>query len=459
MKLKLSVLISMALTASTLSSPAHALNPEEKKLLHEIRIKTISRVTKQQTDALKLYECFSHSTKCDNKVKKSLPQLRRSIIQKNQDYRILTALSTGQHTGAPPDRQLPKTSAKLSRTTPAIAINLNPIDSDQSEYKVVNAIGKADIAAIKYDIEKRIGHIPASYSAQSRNEIYKLHQRESSTFYKVQAVMAIQDVPFIVFLKNDSPSDREIASALHSYIMNAREVIERMENLTEMPLETYTVFHPVVYEVIKGNPVKQRILSNLIQNTKHQVGLKAFLERHEPSLKLALFTTCSLVSAVTQSWPVAIGCGGALFTITGKQLVHDYFQMDNTFENWLMGTQTYKQLSTSEARVMYSTLAFLIVGQGTASTLLKAEGGLIASIEELPAIAAARFTNLTSLREGGARFVTNSANFKSKDLSASILAEATDKDLDVKKKSRKDRIFSYYDYLKIYDVIGAKYKK
>ncbi len=429
---------------------AQALSATENSLLHEIRNKTIQLVEKQKQEATKLQACFSKQTSCDSAIKKNLNTLRRTITYKNEEYRILTALSSKSFFFTEKDLVYPPSSAKLNITTPPIFLNKVARAPRISEFEVINHIGRADARALTSESEQFYSRLPIRGNYDPTGERIKLHKKEASEFYKIQSIIAVQSVPFVVYLKNDAPTDADIATALNSYIQKNNEVLSDLKDLKENPLETFLIYEPVVRSVIKSSKEKQRLVQQMLHDQKHQVGIKAWLERNSMSLKFAAFTTCSFVGAVVQSWPLSISCGSAMIYLTSKQLYTDYFKMQDSFALWLSGAQSYQQLRTAEARTLYSSLALFFAGQGIYSTIARIESGLISTLNELPHAIATRFTSLTALREGGARFAATQANFKSKDLGASIFAETAAEDVDpTKLSSRRERIFSYRDLLKL----------
>lgn len=447
---KIITLFVLVLSSSTPLSAANLSTPET-KLLEEIRSKTISLVEYHKREAQRLLLCFANHQACDVAIKKNLPTLRRTIKFKNEEYRILTALSSKSFFLGPKDRVIPPTSAKLNISTPSIFLNSNSIQKDQaSEQTVVQKIGQKDLVAMNEESNYVLRDYRPNPYYDAIGERIDLHKQEAAKFYKIQAIIAVQSVPFIVFLNTDNPNDGDIKNALTAYINKTDKTLTELKNLKENPLESFLIYEPVVEAVTKNSKAKKQLALKMLNDQKHQVGIQAWLERNSASLKLAAFTTCSFVGAVVQSWPVSISCGSAVVYLTGKQLYTDYLKMQNAFAYWISGTQSYKQLRTAEGRVIYSSLALFFAGQGIYSTVAKIETGLVATLNELPSTISTRFTSLTALREGGTRFATVQANFKSKDLGASIFAESAANDVDPNSLgSRKQRIFSYKDLLKL----------
>lgn len=136
--------------------------------------------------------------------------------------------------------------------------------------------------------------------------------------------------------------------------------------------------------------------------------------------------------------------------LTSRQLYKDYLDMKDNFTLWLAGAQTFNGVENSEAKVLYSSLATLLVGQGIYSTVAGIEAGLIATMNALPQTIVTRFSSLTALKEGGGRFVTTQYKNKGKDLGASIFAEGSVNEIAMQRLgSREARIFTYKDLLEL----------
>nr|BFD67980.1 hypothetical protein HAGR004_30020 [Bdellovibrio sp. HAGR004] len=440
------ILSAVMLSASATASTQPSLSESQEALLVEIKAKTIDLVEKQKSEAEKLRRCFAFPNLCDEKIKAKLPLIRSAIKQKSEEYRLLVGLANGQSI-AGQGIYSTNTSARLGMTLPYVHYEKR-FDQDQTELKLLRSLYKedyqaiADKAALKYqDVPKSPRFDPTGYAIE--NEL-----KQAAEFYRMQALLIIHQVPFVIYLPNDKPTDQQVATALGKYIERVQKTLGELYDTEKNPLISFLVYEPIVASVVAGNPVKQRMVQLMLVDQKHSVGLKAWIERNSPSIKLAAFSTCSLVAAVLQAWPVSLACGGTVTAITGKQLYDDYHKMKDNFALWLTGAQSHAAVKNAEARVLYSTLALFFAGQSVGNTIVAIETSLVTTLSTLPSVAAARFTSLTALREGGIRFASRTIEMKGKDLGASLFAASysnvTDKDLHT---SREDRIFTYKDLL------------
>ncbi len=437
------VLLSLLLvtSASARAATSPSFTAAEEAVLTDIKTKTIELVERQKLEAEKLRRCFAFITLCDPDVKEKLPLIRNAIKQKSEEYRLLVGLANAQslmNSGS---------AARIGMTLPFVQYETR-FDKDQTEMKLIRRLYQEDYRAMADKAAEMFKDKPKSPYVNMEGYIIQNELSTAKQFYNMQALLIIHQVPFVIYMKTDKAPDQEIAVALGKYIERVNKALGELYDTQKNPLESFLVYEPIVKSIVEESPQNKAIIENLLRQQKHAVGLKAWIERNSPSIKLAALSTCSLVAAVLQAWPVSLACGGTAAAITGKQLYDDYHRMRDNFALWLTGAQSHTALKTSEARVMYSTLALFFAGQSVGNTLLAIETSLVATLSNLPTVAAARFTSLTALREGSIRFASRTIEMKGKDLGASIFAASyanvTDHDL---KTTREDRIFTYKDLL------------
>lgn len=437
----LTSLLLIANATVTHAAPTAKYTAAEEALLLEIKSKTIELVERQKDEAEKLRRCFSFANLCDPQVKEKLPLIKKAVKQKSEEYRLLVGLANAD------SLMNNVNSARISMTLPFVHFERR-FDQNTSELKLIRKIHNEDYDAITAKTALMYKDQPKSPYVNLEGYSITHEMAAAKKFYSMQALLIIHQVPFVIYLKSDKPTENDIGMALGKYIERVQKALSDLYDIEKNPLESFLVYEPIVTSLIENDPQNKALLENLLHQQKHAVGLKAWIERNSPSLKLAALTTCSLVSAVLQAWPVSLACGGTATALTGKQLYDDYHRMRDNFALWLTGAQSHAALKTSEARVMYSTLALFFAGQSVGNTLIAIETSLVTTLSNLPAVAGARFTSLTALRESGIRFASRTIEMKGKDLGASIFAASyaniTDKNLQT---SREERIFTYKDLL------------
>lgn len=441
-------LLALTLLFGTLSANAvePAYTPLQEEVLLELKSKTIQLVEKQKSEAEKLRRCFAMPNLCDDKIKEHLPMIRKAIKQKSEEYRMLVGLSEGTTVAG-------NRSASLSMNMPRVYYRGANAHTDSQELKLIKQIYAEDMRAIEGKV--RLAHANKPKNPYVNLEGYAIvnEQRQASKFYEMQAFLIVHQVPFAIYVESDVIDDAEITRAIGKYINRIGLALTDLYDPGANPLNTFLIYAPIVNEVAGQSALYKSTIEELILKQKHTVGMKAWIERNSPSIKLAAFTTCSLVAAILQAWPVSLACGGTLAAMTGKQLYDDYQRMKENFALWLTGVQTEDALRNSEARVMYSTLALFFAGQGVGTTIMAIETSLVTTLTGLPSVAAARFTSLSALREGSMRFASRTVEFKGKDLGASLFAghysEITDKNV---KLSKEERVFTYKDLLLLQEV-------
>ncbi len=441
-------LVALTLLFGTLSAQAAepVYTPIQEEVLTELKSKTIQLVEKQKSEAEKLRRCFALPNLCDDKIKEHLPMIRKAIKQKSEEYRMLVGLSQGPTVGT-------NRSASLSMNLPRVNYRGTNAHEDSAELKLIKQIYSEDMRAVQGKVALAYADKPTNPYVNLQGYAIQNEQRLASKFYEMQAFLIVHQVPFAIYVESDVIDDGEITRALGKYINRIGTALTELYDPAANPLQSFLIYAPVVNEVASESPVKKATIEELILKQKHTVGMKAWIERNSPSIKLAAFTTCSLVAAILQAWPVSLACGGTLAAMTGKQLYDDYQRMTENFALWLTGVQTEDALRNSEARVMYSTLALFFAGQGVGTTIIAIETSLVTTLSTLPGVAAARFTSLSALREGSIRFASRTVEFKGKDLGASLFAghysEITDKNV---KLTKEERVFTYKDLLLLQEV-------
>lgn len=443
-------IITLLICGSAVQAAAVTYTPQQEELLLEVKTTTIELVERQKLEAEKLRRCFAFAKLCTPEISEKLPLIRSAIQQKSEEYRLLVGLAERIDTRI-------HQSASLSLTLPTVLYPRSTF-GENIELNLLARLQKEDYKAIQERAELKYKDVPKNRYVNPAGYVIANEQKKAAQFYQMQAFMIIHQVPFVIYMKTDRPTDQDISRALSKYIERINSALADLYDETRNPLHTFLLYEPVVKSVIDGDPGKKAQVEALLLQQAHVVGLKAWIERNSPSIKLAALSTCSLVAAVLQAWPVSLACGGTVAALTTKQLYDDYFRMRDHFALWLTGVQSHGALKTAEARVLYSTLALFFAGQSVGTTILAIETSLVATLSNLPTVAAARFTSLTALREGGVRFASRTIEMKGKDLGASIFAASyaniTDKDLTTK---REDRIFTYKDLLMLQDLAQAKH--
>ncbi|NUN06456.1 MAG: hypothetical protein HUU57_11920 [Bdellovibrio sp.] len=450
-RLLLSILLTGILFKSMLAfgetpTPETQYSATQTLLLNEIKKQTLELVEKQKYDAEKLRQCFAFVTVCPGDIAYKIPRIRQAIREKSEEYRLLVGLARAEHAvnGYP--------NVKLSLAIPGIRLRTQFLRNEPAELDLVKRIYAADLVAIEESLSPSL--VPALFPLHPHVKAENLKFREelatASEFYEAQALLLATQLPFVIYMDSDRHLDSDIAKALGLHIKRVQEVLNDLYDEQKTPLESFLHFEPIVTAVISKNPDSANDLKALFFKQQTKQGFQAWVARNSPSLKLAAFTSCSLVSAILQTWPISLTCSGAVAYLTSKQLYDEYYRMRDDFALWLIGAQSHHALKGTESRLLYSTFALFLSGQAIGSTLMSIEAGLVTTLSSIPSIAAARFTSLTALREGSLRFFTRSVQWKGKDLGASLLAQdysdITDENLKLR---REQRIFTYADFLKL----------
>ncbi len=449
MRYLVSLLAALACGGFAQAASPTTYSAEQEALLVEVKTKTIELVERQKNEAEKLRRCFAFASLCAPEITPKLALIRAAITQKSEEYRLLVGLAENINPRIQP-------SARLSLTLPTV-IYPNKLFGENVELSLLDRLQTEDREAIAERIKSKNTTLDRHRSISFEGYEIIREQKKATHFYRMQALMVIHQVPFIIYLPSDHPTDNDIAKALGKYIERINSALMDLYDEGRSPLHTFLLYEPVVKSIVDEDSQKKIIAEHLLLQQAHLVGIKAWIERNSPSLKLAALSTCSLVAAVLQAWPVSLACGGTVAALTTKQLYDDYFRMRDNFALWLTGVQSEKTLKNSEARVLYSSLALFFAGQSVGTTIIAIETSLVTTLSALPTVAAARFTSLTALREGGLRFASRTIEMKGKDLGASIFAASysniTDKDLLT---TREDRIFTYKDLLLLQDAAMEK---
>ncbi len=430
---------------------------EQAEFLTEVKRQTLEMVEKQKNEGEILRRCFAFPLICPTPVSQQIPLIRKAIRQKSEEYRLLVGLSRSGLTAGQGFNFV-----KLGLTLPGVTFRTEASSGNPSEIQLIREVHAKDLAAMKAKYEKTgkypiapTGPFPMSPGLTAETYAWGEEIKTADGFYEMQALLMANQLPFIIYLDSDRHSDADIAKAMGFYVQRLQEALNDLFDEKKNPLESFLIYEPIVRNVLEKNPGHEMALRELFAKQKPKVGLKAWLARNSPSLRLAALSSCSLVAAIMQAWPISLACGGSVAALTSMQLYDDYYRMKEDFSLWLVGAQSHAALKTSEARILYSSFALFLSGQSLGATLLSIETGLVATLSNIPSTAAARFTSLTALREGGLRFASNSFQFKGKDLGASLLAqnfaEMTDNGL---KTTRQQRIFTYADFLNLNTLDG-----
>lgn len=426
------------------------------ELLVEVKKRTLELVEDQKKEGERLRRCFAFPTLCPSDIAPKLGTIRQAIRQRSEEYRLLAGLARASTTihGVP--------SLKLSLALPSITLGSQTVAENPSELKIIKDVYNRDIQEIKSQSQGKLRAPPAPGSFPLNpyvtQESYYMPEdlKTAESFYEMQALMIANQLPFVVYLDSDRHSDADIAKALGKYVRRIQEALNDLYDEETNPLETFLYYEPIVRSIVDENPQTESTFKELFVLQKPKIGFKAWVAKNSPSLRLAAFSTCSLVAAMLQSWPVSLACGGAVAALTSVQLYDDYYRMREDFALWLVGAQSFQALRNSEARIMYTTFIMFLAGQAVGTTLLSIETGIVATLSAIPATTSARLTSLTALREGGLRFASSTISWKGKDLGASLLAQnyvdMTDEQLAT---TRQDRIFTYSDYLKLNKMTAA----
>lgn len=427
--------------------------PEQEELLVLVKKETIELIESQKSEAESLRRCFAFSALCSAELKNKIPSIRKTIHEKSAEYRLLVGLSRAVKTVTGGN------TVKIGLTIPGVTLETSRPGHRSSELEIVQKIYRADIAAIKklqtLSATAVMKNDPLLNPQLSRQGIgAPEYSRATEEFYETQALLLANQIPFIIYFQDDEIDDLAINRALGLYIKRIQNILNEIYDDQKNPLDSFLIYSPIVENVIQKYPVIEKPLRDLlIQQKLPKKGFDAWVARNSPSIKFAALTTCSLVSAILQSWPISLACGSSTAALTSKQFYVEYSRLSDNFSMWLMGAQSYQALRDNESRLIYSTFALFLSGQALSSTIMSIETGLIASLSALPSTAAARFTSLAALRDGSLRFATRTANFKGRDLGASLLSQEVFEGSHLMPNlSREERIFTYGDFIKLTQV-------
>ncbi|MFP5520702.1 MAG: hypothetical protein ACLGGX_12425 [Bdellovibrionia bacterium] len=444
MNLLIQVLILILVLTKISWADNNTFSPEQIQFLNDVRIETFKTLEKGQREAYLLRQCFMDDRLCEKDLLTKKTKIRAGIIQRNEEYRLLVGLSVSSQNL----QKIPY--ASLGFGFPRVYFNNNNL----SEVRDIRDIEARDIHWIEYKLsaEDQNQRRPTDPEMQPFRVQFEINQ--SRQFYKHQAYLLVSQLPFIPFIKTATPSDRDIALALSEYLTRLDTVLLELYDLQKTPLESFVIYTPIVQKLIRENPAREQIFLNIKFKQKALYGLKAWLEKNTPSLTMAGFATCSFVSAVLQAWPVALSCGGIATAFTGRQLYLDYHNLHQDFTLWMAGVQSQSTYTDRQARILYTSLTLLFIGQGVTSTLAGIEASLATVLSQLPSTAATRFTSLTALRESSVDFAKSFVEFRSKDLTGSLIAETHAKNQNTKiSLTRSERLFSYADFILLEDGI------
>lgn len=437
--------------SSAASVPSEAWDSGQREFLEQIKHETLRQVEQSKKDLSQLRSCFAFEKNCEPDLRKNKDQIRKGILQRNEEYRLLVGLSQGKV-----DLKQLK-SASLGMGFSFVSYERGSFGQMSAEILDILKIHKKDLAAIGQKVAPQATALSASHAqpyVDIQGQLVVSELKKAQDFYRMQAMMLLTQVPFVQFIKSDRPTDAEISVAMGLYYQKLEGVLVNLLDEKISPLESFLIYSPVVQKVLNKDIQYFKIYESIRFQQSALVGFQAWVERNSPSIKLAAFSTCSFVAAVLQAWPVSLGCGGALFALTSKQLYFDYNKMKETFVLWMEGVETKEHFQEVRGRLLYSSLSLLLVGQGVSSTIMSIELSLSAVLSQLPSTAAARFTSLSALRDGSLRFAERTIENKGKDLGASLMGGAYSEIADprVRISEKSERLFSYADFLKLQGV-------
>lgn len=429
------------------AAQAQVLNfsPEQTQFLEDLKIETFKTLQQSQKEAYLLRQCFIDDRLCEGNLIEKKPQIRAGIIQRNEEYRLLVGLSGGsKHL-----KQVPYMSLGIG--FPAVFFT-NTKDKEIQDIKKIEA---RDRDWIQYKLSKEDQTRRRPTDPRMLTFRADFEEKQSRLFYKHQAYLLVNQLPFIPFIGSAKPKDSEIASAISVYIARIEEALLELYDEEKTKPDSYLMYTPLVTKLIQERPEREKIFLGIQFKRQALFGVKAWIEKNTPSITMAGFVTCSFVSAVLQAWPVALSCGGIASALTGRQLYVDYHNLQEDFTLWMAGVQSQTNYTDRQARVLYTSLTLLFIGQGIGTTILGIEASLATLLSQLPQTAATRFTSLAALRESSIEFAKGFVDFRSKDLGGSLIAQSHADGLKpAVKLQRSERLFAYADFILLEDGVS-----
>lgn len=423
---------------STAQAQIVSLTPEQREFLEDLKIETFKTLQKTQNEAYLMRQCFVDDRLCDSSLLSKKAEIRSGILQRHEEYRLLVGLSIGSKNL----RMLPY--ASLGIGFPKVFFT----NEKERELQDIEKIEAKDLQSIRFKLENDDQKRLKQTDPQMLNSRIEVELNQSRIFYKHQAYLLVSQIPFISFISSSKPSDLEIAHALSVYLSRIEESVLELYDVETTKLESFMTYTPIVSKLIQEKPEREKIFLGIQFQQKALYGVQAWIEKNTPSLTMAGFATCSFVSAVLQAWPIALSCGGVATALTSHQLYLDYHTLQEYFTLWMAGVQSQSNYTDRQARVLYTTLTLLFIGQRVGSTILGIDASLASVLTQLPQTAATRFTSLTALRESSFDFAKGFVDFRSKDLGGSLIAQTHASNLKSPVKLKKfERLFSYSDLM------------
>lgn len=384
--------------------------PVQKEFLQNVRVTSLQTMQKSMDEVRSLRDCFIEPRLCRSDIIADRDKIRLGLRQKNEEYRILLGLGLGSdHL-----RMLPYATVGIG--FPNVVFQQN---STSREWRDIVSIESKD----RIEIERLFQYLKKE---PNYPHVIKSQINQAKTFYRNQAQLLIYQLPVLAFIQSENPSDNDLAKAFGAYLERLNQTFKNVYDETKTPLESFMLYTPIVENLIKENSNYKQVFKSIEYKQKALVGVRAWIERNQPSIIMFGFMTCSMVSAMLQVWPVSIGCMVGSGSLATNNFIKDYRNLEDEFALWLTGVQSNENLATRQARLIYSSLNMLLLGQMAGSTIIGIETSLVTALSSIPSTVASKVGSLTALREGTLEFAKSFATFRAKDLNNSVVASLHD---------------------------------
>lgn len=418
------------------STAVAELTSTQKDFLQDVKVSSLQTMQKSMDEVRSLRDCFIEPRLCRADMIDDRDKIRLGLRQKNEEYRILLGLGLGSdHL-----KMLPYATVGIG--FPKVLFKQS---SANREWRDILNIESKD----RQEMERLFRYLKdqPSYPHVIEGQI-----KQSKTFYRNQAQLLVYHLPVVAFIQSDNPSDNDLAKAFGAYLERLNQTFKNIYDEKKAPLESFMLYTPIIESLVKQNPNYLKVFKSIEFKQQQLVGLKAWIDRNKPNLIMYGFMTCGLVSAMLHVWPVSIGCLSGTGTMATINFMKDYRNLEDDFALWLTGVQSNENLTSRQARLIYSSLNLLLMGHMAGSTIVSIETSLVVALSSIPSTVVSKVTSLTAIREGVYDFAKSFAAFRAKDLNNSVVASFHDADDHLNMQSGMigvDRIYTYSDLVKV----------
>ena len=375
------------------------LNSKEVLLIQQIERVALHQLNTQIQHSLMLAKCFRKESDCPEYLASELPSLLPVIQSHNRDYRMLAGLVQ--------TKQIQRGYASIHPMVglPAIefAKSRRNGNNNDSEYQRLLNIIEADKLKLAEFVQKQwnLNKQKANFigDGQQVRDMVSIQERDANRIYRVQLMLVIQKMPFVIWIQDEEASPDAIANSLDKLANETQELRDALTTKSDENWPVFVSFEPATSMVLKNASAETlQIYDGLVDKATTHLSQKWFWERLL-SGTAAGFATCTFVASITGAWPLAIFCGFVGVGLSVKNTSKAVANYRQTFKEWISGISTYKDLVDSRSEIIYNAIMMAVFGQGLASTLATNAPKLTLSVlESLRLIRAEMTLNLRSVQ-------------------------------------------------------------